>query len=68
MERTQQIELTNMCLIYDEKRVLVQEKTGTSHEGDLVFPGGHVEAGESGCWSNQEIRMQIRFYMEQNLK
>ena len=36
-----------MCLIYDEKKVLVQEKTGTKYEGGLVFPGGHVEEGES---------------------
>lgn len=36
-----------MCLVYDEKKVLVQEKTGTKYEGGLVFPGGHVEEGES---------------------
>lgn len=47
MKRTQEIELTNMCFIYDENRILVQEKAGTHHEGGLVFPGGHVEAGES---------------------
>lgn len=41
------VELTNMCLVYDEKKVLVQEKTGTKYEGGLVFPGGHVEEGES---------------------
>ena len=47
MNRKSEIELTNMCLIYDDKRVLVQEKTGTRHEGGLVFPGGHIEQGES---------------------
>jgi len=36
-----------MCLIYDENRVLVQEKVGTKYKGGLVFPGGHVEEGES---------------------
>ena len=45
--RTKEIELTNMCLVYDDNRVLVQEKVGTRHEGGLVFPGGHVEDGES---------------------
>ena len=35
-----------MCLVYDEKKVLVQEKTGTKYEGGLVFPGGHVEEEE----------------------
>jgi hypothetical protein len=47
MNRKQQIELTNMCLIYDDNRILVEEKKGTKYEGGLVFPGGHVEQGES---------------------
>ena len=29
MSRTQQIELTNMCLVYDKDRILVEEKKGT---------------------------------------
>lgn len=47
MNRKSEIELTNMCLVYDENRVLVQEKVGTKYVGGLVFPGGHVESGES---------------------
>lgn len=47
MKRTQEIELTNMCLVYNESSILVQEKVGTRHPGGLVFPGGHVEEGES---------------------
>lgn len=47
MSRKTKVELTNMCLVYDEKKVLVQEKTGTKYEGGLVFPGRHVEEGES---------------------
>ena len=47
MNRKSVIELTNMCFIYDGNRVLVQEKKGTRHPGGLVFPGGHVEEGES---------------------
>lgn len=47
MSRKTKVELTNMCLVYDEKKVLVQEKTGTKYECGLVFPGGHVEEGES---------------------
>ena len=46
-DRKQQVELTNMCLIYDENRILVEEKKGTKYAGGLVFPGGHVEPGES---------------------
>jgi len=45
--RKQMVELTNMCFIYDENIILVQEKAGTSINGGLVFPGGHVEPGES---------------------
>ena len=49
MNRSSAIELTNMCLIYDENRVLVQEKQGLKekYKGGLVFPGGHVEPDES---------------------
>lgn len=47
MSRKSLIELTNMCLVYDDKRILVQEKIGTGLEGGLLFPGGHVEPGES---------------------
>ena len=28
MDRRQQVKLTNMCLIYDDERILVEEKTG----------------------------------------
>ena len=44
MSRKSEIELTNMCLICDGNKVLVQEKVGTK---GLVFPRGHVEEGES---------------------
>jgi len=44
MSRKSEIELTNMCLICDGNKVLVQEKAGTN---GLVFPGGHVEEVES---------------------
>lgn len=49
MDRSSKIELTNMCLIYDDKRVLVQEKQGLKkkYQGGLVFPGGHIESHES---------------------
>ena len=47
MSRKTEIELTNMCLVYNETSILVQEKTGTKYEGGLVFPGGHIEEGES---------------------
>lgn len=46
MDRTSRVELTNMCLVCDGKRILVQEKTGTKCDGGLVFPGGHIEHGE----------------------
>ena len=41
------VELTNMCMIYDDKgNVLVEEKIGKDYKG-LIFPGGHIEKGES---------------------
>lgn len=47
MNRRSEIELTNMCLVYNDNQILVQEKIGTRYPGGLVFPGGHVEEGES---------------------
>ncbi|MDO5396835.1 MAG: 8-oxo-dGTP diphosphatase [bacterium] len=38
--------LTNMCMVYDGERVLVQERVKNDW-GGITFPGGHVEAGES---------------------
>ena len=46
MDRTQRIELVNMCMIYQYGLVLVQNKVH-SEWGGLTFPGGHVETTES---------------------
>ena len=43
MSRASLVELTNLCVICDGCRVLVQDKVGCG----VVFPGGHVEPGES---------------------
>ncbi|MFW6287942.1 MAG: 8-oxo-dGTP diphosphatase [bacterium] len=39
------IEITNMCMVYENNKVLVQERV-QSWKG-ISFPGGHVEDGES---------------------
>lgn len=46
MDRTQKTEIVNMCMVYCDGVVLVQDKI---HEewGGLTFPGGHVEMHES---------------------
>ena len=46
MDRRSLVELTNMCLICDGDRVLVEEKKWRGGKG-ITFPGGHVEPGES---------------------
>ena len=47
MDRTEQVELTNMCQILDGSgNVLVQEKHSPGWSG-MTYPGGHVEPGES---------------------
>ncbi|MBQ6175106.1 MAG: 8-oxo-dGTP diphosphatase [Clostridia bacterium] len=45
MERTERVILTNLCMICDGTRVLVEEKIGRD-AGGIIFPGGHVEPGE----------------------
>ena len=46
MARTEIVTITNMCMIYDGTRVLVQDRNDPQWPG-LTFPGGHVEKGES---------------------
>ena len=44
--RFEEVELTNMCMVTDGENVLVQDRSDPNW-GGLVFPGGHVEKGES---------------------
>ncbi len=46
MAITEVVTITNMCMVYDGNRVLVQEKLDNDYSG-ITFPGGHVEKGES---------------------
>ena len=47
MARTEEVELTNMCILCDGKgNVLVQNKRGDSAWHGWYFPGGYVEKGE----------------------
>ena len=47
MSRTEEVELTNMCMISDGKgNVLVQDKVNNADWHGWNFPGGHVEKGE----------------------
>ncbi len=47
MARTEEVELTNMCMICDGRgNVLVQNKINHPTWHGWNFPGGHVEAGE----------------------
>ena len=45
MERTERVILTNLCMICDGSKVLVEEKVGEG-AGGIFFPGGHVEEHE----------------------
>ena len=44
--RTENAELTVVCLIQDENKILLQNRVKEDWKG-YTFPGGHVEAGES---------------------
>ena len=45
MERTERVTLTNMCMLKQGTKVLVEEKVGKDYRG-IIFPGGHVEEHE----------------------
>ena len=46
MKRTENVELTVLCLIQKENKYLLQDRVKTDWKG-LTLPGGHVEKGES---------------------
>ena len=46
MARKEYCVLTNMCMVYDGDKILVQDKLDPEWPG-ITFPGGHVEKGES---------------------
>ena len=46
MKRTENVELTNLCLIRRGREILLQNRVKADWQG-LALPGGHVEPGES---------------------
>lgn len=46
MERTEKTELTVLCLIQKDGKILLQNRVKTDWQG-YAFPGGHIEVGES---------------------
>lgn len=46
MARIENVTITNMCMVFDGDKVLVQDKIDEDYSG-ITFPGGHVEKGES---------------------
>lgn len=46
MAKTENVILTNMCMVCDGDKILVQDRLNPDWPG-LTFPGGHVESGES---------------------
>ena len=46
MARTEQVELTCLCMIYKEDKILLQNRIKKDWQG-YTLPGGHIEPGES---------------------
>ena len=46
MARTEKVELTVLCLVYNEDAYLLQNRVKEDWKG-YTLPGGHIEAGES---------------------
>lgn len=44
--RAQMIELTNMCLVYDDEKILVEEKKRLNMQEDLYFPVDMLRRGK----------------------
>jgi len=46
MARTEQVELTCLCMIYKDDMILLQNRVKKDWKG-YTLPGGHIESGES---------------------
>ncbi len=46
MQRTENVELTVLCLLQNNDRILLQNRVNNDWQG-YTLPGGHVESGES---------------------
>ena len=46
MAKAENVVLTNMCMIYDGDKILVQDRLNPNWPG-ITFPGGHIELKES---------------------
>ncbi|WP_352419073.1 8-oxo-dGTP diphosphatase [Proteiniborus sp.] len=46
MNRSENAVFTNMCMIYKDEYILIQNRRNPNWPG-ITFPGGHVEHGES---------------------
>lgn len=46
MSRTEIVTITNICMVYNGNKVLIQDRVSADWKG-ITFPGGHVEKGES---------------------
>ncbi|MBQ6844286.1 MAG: 8-oxo-dGTP diphosphatase [Agathobacter sp.] len=46
MKRTEEVELTVLCLVEKENKILLQNRVKDDWRG-FTMPGGHIEAGES---------------------
>ena len=66
MDRSQPMELANMCMLYDEKgRVLVEEKILGENEKGIIFPGGHVRTKEREVERRQKNNTGVLCHVSQ---
>ena len=64
MAEMQSCVLTNMCMITQDDRMLVQDRLDPNWPG-ITFPGGHVEPGESFVRSVQrEVREETGLMLD----
>lgn len=65
MSREILVELTNMCMVYEGSKVLVQRRSLEHGWPGVTFPGGHVEPGESVTQSViREVREETGLTIE----
>ena len=56
MARTEKVIMTNMCMVFSENRVLVQDKTDDDYSG-ITFSGGDRKSTRLNSSHRLESRM-----------
>ena len=66
MKRTEEVELTVLCLIEKENKLLLQNRVKDDWRG-FAMPGGHIEPGESIVDAVEDLQEMLEVMLNENM-